>query len=81
MNNLLKEITMRKSIILFYAVILAACFAMSGCATNLAGKSEAYKAEHARVFWAELSGGGTDGSAQAWANYRAHEAAERKVGR
>jgi hypothetical protein len=63
--------------------VLAAILAISllaGC-SNLAGKSAAYQAEHQRVFWASLNGGGMDGGAQAWANYRAHEAAEAKVGK
>ena len=64
-----------KTIIAF--AILAS---LSACG-NLAGKSAAYQAEHQRVFWQSLNGGGMDGSAQAWANYRAHEAAEAKVGK
>ena len=61
-------------------IALAILASLSACG-NLAGKSAEYKAVHDRVFWAELSGGGSDGSAQAWANYKAHEAAEKQVGK
>ena len=60
----------------FIAILLS----MSAC-SNLSGKSAAYQAEHQRVFWQTLNGGGMDGGAQAWANYRAHEAAEAKHGK
>ena len=60
----------------FIAILLS----LSAC-SNLSGKSAAYQAEHQRVFWQALNGGGMDGGAQAWANYRAHEAAEAKVGK
>ena len=60
----------------FIAILLS----LSAC-SNLSGKPAAYQAEHQRVFWQSLNGGGMDGSAQAWANYRAHEAAEAKVGK
>lgn len=61
-------------------ILILSVLALCGC-SNLAGKSAEYKAVHDRVFWAELSGGGSDGSAQAWANYKAHEAAEKQVGK
>ena len=61
-------------------ITLCILASLSACG-NLAGKSAAYQAEHQRVFWASLNGGGTDGGAQAWANYRAHEAAEAKYGK
>lgn len=60
--------------------VLVAVFLLAGC-SNLADHSAAYQAEHQRVFWQTLNGGGMDGGAQAWANYRAHEAAEAKVGK
>ena len=60
----------------FIAILLS----LSAC-SNISGKSAAYQAEHQRVFWQTLNGGGMDGGAQAWANYRAHEAAEAKVGK
>lgn len=60
--------------------IIAILLSLSAC-SNLYGKSAAYQAEHQRVFWATLNGGGMDGSAQAWANYKAHESAEAKVGK
>lgn len=62
------------------ALALAILVSLSAC-SNLSGKSAAYQAEHQRVFWQTLNGGGMDGGAQAWANYRAHEAAEAKVGK
>ncbi len=63
----------------FWAAILTACFFLSGCATNLEGKSAAYKFVHEKTFWASLEGGGSD--AAAWANLKAHEEAERMVGK
>lgn len=59
--------------------LLAICL-LAGC-SNFAGKSAEYKAVHEKVFWESLNGGGMDGGAQAWANYRAHEAAEKQVGK
>lgn len=59
---------------------ILAVLALSAC-SNLADKSAAYQAEHRRVFWQSLNGGGMDGGAQAWANYFAHEAAEKQVGK
>ncbi len=38
-----------------------------------------YQEIQAKTFLAELSCGGTDGGAQAWANYKVHEAAEKQV--
>ena len=61
-------------------IALAIIASLSAC-SNLSGKSAAYQAEHQRVFWASINGGGMDGGAQAWANYRAHEAAEAKHGK
>lgn len=61
-------------------ITLAILASLSAC-SNLSGKSAAYQAEHQRVFWQTLNGGGMDGGAQAWANYRAHEAAEAKHGK
>jgi hypothetical protein len=61
-------------------ILALSILALCGC-SNLAGKSAAYQEVHAKTFWAELSGGGSDGGAQAWANYRAHEAAEKQVGK
>lgn len=61
-------------------IALAIIASLSAC-SNLSGKSAAYQAEHQRVFWQSLNGGGMDGGAQAWANYRAHEAAEAKHGK
>ena len=61
----------------FWAAIIAACWMMAGCASNLPDYGQACNEVYARTFWASLSGGGADGSAQAWANYHAHEAAER----
>lgn len=60
--------------------IIAILLSLSAC-SNLSGKSAAYQAEHQRVFWESLNGGGMDGSAQAWANLKAHEAAEKQVGK
>ena len=60
--------------------IIAILLSLSAC-SNLSGKSAAYQAEHQRVFWESLNGGGMDGSAQAWANLKAHESAEAKVGK
>lgn len=66
---------MKKLFVVFaVAVLTAAC-------QNMGQYSAAYQAEHQRVFWAELSGGGTDGGAQAWANLKAHNAAEAKYGK
>ena len=48
---------------------------------NMDGYSPAYQAAHEKAFWAELSGGGTDGGAQAWANLKAHQEAERVAGK
>jgi len=61
-------------------VLVAILLSLSAC-SNLADKSVAYQAEHRRVFWQSLNGGSMDGGAQAWANYFAHEAAEKKVGK
>lgn len=61
-------------------IALAILASLSAC-SNLSGKSAAYQAEHQRAFWSSLNGGGMDGGAQAWANYRAHEAAEAKHGK
>lgn len=61
-------------------VLVAILLSLSAC-SNLADKSAAYQAEHRRVFWQTLNGGGMDGSAQAWANLKAHEAAEKQVGK
>ena len=68
-----------KKVILGLALVSLAG-ALVGCG-NLAGKSEEYKKVHQEEFWKHLNGGGMDGGAQAWANYHAHEAAERKVGK
>lgn len=66
---------MKLILVALVALTLSAC-------SNLSGYSAEYQAEHQRVFWSSLnSGGGMSGDAQAWANYRAHEAAERKVGK
>ena len=60
--------------------LVAILLLISAC-SNLAGKSAEYRAVHERVFWQSLNGGGADGSAQAWANLKAHEAAEKQVGK
>lgn len=61
-------------------VLVAILLSTSAC-SNLSGYSAEYKAVHNKVFWSSLSGGGMDGSAQAWANLKAHEAAEKQVGK
>lgn len=69
-----------KARLIYCALVLVPALSMAGC-SNLAGKSPEYIAEHQRVFWQSLTtGGGTEGAAQAWANYRAHEAAEAATG-
>lgn len=62
------------------AIALLAIYLLAGC-SNLAGKSAEYKAVHERVFWESLNGGGMDGGAQAWANLKAHDAAEKQIGK
>lgn len=61
----------------FWAVLIAACWLMVGCASNAPNYGERCNAVYTSTFWASLSGGGTDGGAQAWANLKAHEAGER----
>ena len=58
-------------------VLVAILLSTSAC-SNLSGYSAEYKAVHEQVFWQSLSGG-TD--AAAWANLKAHEAAEKQVGK
>ena len=58
----------------FIAILLS----MSAC-SNLSGKSAAYQFVHEKAFWAAYKSGGVD--AAAWANYMAHEEAERVVGK
>lgn len=59
---------------------IAILVTLSAC-SNLSGKSAAYQAIHEKEFWRALNGGGMDGGDQAWANYKAHEEAERLVGK
>ena len=61
-------------------IALAILASLSAC-SNMSGKSAAYQAEHQRAYAAAIDGkpGGMD--AVMWANYRAHEAAEAKVGK
>ena len=68
-----------KAHLLFWAAVLGAAFMLAGC-QNMAQYSPEYQAVHERVFWQKLSGGGMDGSAQAWANLYAHDAAEKATG-
>lgn len=59
-------------------VLVAILLSLSAC-SNLADKSAAYQFVHEKAFWANYKSGGVD--AAAWANYRAHEEAERVVGK
>lgn len=61
---------------LFSIVILAL---LSAACQNMGQYSAAYQAEHEKTFWAEYKSGGPD--AAAWANLKAHEAAEAKYGK
>lgn len=66
--------------LLFWAAVLGASCLLAGC-QNMAQFSPEYRAVHERVFWEKLQGGGgTTGDAQAWANYYAHDAAEKATG-
>ena len=76
MQHFFKEIAMRKSLILFYAAVLFACFLMTGCASNAPKYGAKCNDVYEKTFWANLSGGGVDGGAQAWANLKAHNAGE-----
>lgn len=57
--------------------ILAVVF-LSAC-SNMADKSAAYQFVHEKAYWAAYKSGGVD--AAAWANYVAHQEAERVVGK
>ena len=61
-----------KTLLAVLALSLTAC-------GHLDGKSAEYRAVHDKAFWANYNGGGTD--AAAWANLKAHEAAEKQVGK
>lgn len=59
-------------------ILALSILVLCGC-SNLAGKSAAYQEVHDKTFWAEYKGGGPD--AMAWANLKAHDAAEKQVGK
>ena len=58
----------------FIAILLS----LSAC-SNMSGKSAAYQFVHEKAYWSYYKSGGVD--AAAWANYMAHEEAERVVGK
>lgn len=58
------------------AILAVVC--LSAC-SNLSDKSASYQFVHEKAYWSYYKSGGVD--AAAWANYRAHEAAEAKVGK
>lgn len=68
---------MKKVILGLTLVSLAG--ALVGCGNDLVGKSAEYKKVHEEEFWKNYKGGGVDG--MAWANLKAHTAAEEKVGK
>lgn len=64
--------------LLYALLVLVPALWLAGC-SNLADKSPEYRQAHETAFWQAYKSGGVD--AAAWANYRAHEAAERAAGR
>lgn len=64
--------------LVFWFLVLAAAFSMAGC-QSMENYSPAYRAVHEAEFWKAYRGGGVD--AMAVANLRAHEAAEKAVGK
>jgi uncharacterized protein YceK len=59
-------------------LILVIVLLTTGC-SNLTDKSAAYQFVHEKAYWSAYKSGGVD--AAAWANYKAHEEAERVVGK
>lgn len=57
---------------------LIAVVLLCGC-SNMADKSSAYQFVHDKAYWSYYKSGGVD--AAAWANYVAHQEAERVVGK
>lgn len=66
-----------KAKLIYCALVLVPALVLGAC-SNLSGYSPEYRQAHEKAFWQEYKGGGVD--AAAWANLRAHEAAEKAAG-
>ena len=63
---------MKTMLAIAIVLLLTAC-------QNMSQYSAKYQEAHEKAFWSEYKGGGVD--AAAWANLKAHEAAEKQVGK
>ena len=64
--------------LVYCLLVLVPAFTLGAC-QNMGAYSPAYQEAHKAAFWQAYQAGGVD--AAAWANYRAHEAAEKAAGR